>query len=91
MFKKLNIPVFGVIENMSYFLSPSGEKMKMFPHGDLEKYLKTQEIDKLAEIPFTENTSMGCEIGIPVVISKPESFEAKIFQDIAQKIQRKFL
>lgn len=91
MFKKLNIPIFGLIENMSYFLAPSGERMGLFPKGELDKYLKENEIEKLAEIPFTQNTSMGCEIGIPVVQSKPESPESKAFLDLAEKIQRRFV
>ena len=91
MFKKLNIPIYGLIENMSYFLAPSGEKMGLFPKGELDKYLKEHEIEKLAEIPFTQNTSMGCEIGIPIVHSKPEGTEAQIFSNIAEKIMRKFV
>lgn len=91
MFKKLNVPMFGLIENMSYFLAPSGERMGLFPKGELDKYLKENEIEKLAEIPFTQNTSMGCEIGIPIVQSKPDSSEAKIFGDLADKILRKFV
>lgn len=91
MFKKLNIPIMGLIENMAYFLSPSGEKMNLFPKGELDKFLKESEIPKLAEIPFTHNTAMGCEIGIPIVQSKPESLESKIFLDLAEKIQRKFV
>lgn len=91
MFKKLNIPIFGLIENMSYFLAPNGERMGLFPKGELDKYIKENEIEKLAEIPFTQNTSMGCEIGIPVVHSKPDSIEAKVFLDLAERIQRKFV
>lgn len=91
MFKKLNIPMFGLIENMSYFLAPNGERMGLFPKGELDKYLKESEIDKLAEIPFTQNTAMGCEIGIPVVQSKPDGVESKVFMDLAEKIQRRFV
>lgn len=91
MFKKLNIPMFGLIENMSYFLTPNGERMGLFPKGELDKYLKESEIDKLAEIPFSQNTAMGCEIGIPIVQSKPDSVESKVFMDLAEKIQRRFV
>lgn len=91
MFKKLNIPIFGLVENMAYYLAPNGERMALFPKGELDKYLKESEIPKLAEIPFTPNTSMGCEIGIPIVQSKPDSLEAKAFHELAEKIQRKFV
>ncbi len=91
MFKKLNIPIFGVIENMSYYLAPNGERMGLFPKGELDKYIKEAELEKIAEIPFTQNTSMGCEIGIPIVHSKPDSLESKVFLDLADRIQRKFV
>ncbi|MES2770130.1 MAG: Mrp/NBP35 family ATP-binding protein [Bdellovibrionota bacterium] len=91
MFKKLNVPMFGLIENMSYFLAPSGERMSLFPKGELDKYIKENEIPKLAEIPFTQNTAMGCEIGIPIVQSKPDSLEGNIFGELAEKILRKFV
>ncbi len=91
MFKKLNIPIFGVVENMSYYLAPNGERMGLFPKGELDKYIKEAELEKIAEIPFTQNTSMGCEIGIPIVHSKPDSLESKVFLDLADRIQRKFV
>lgn len=91
MFKKLNIPMFGLIENMSYFLAPNGEHMELFPKGELDKYLKEAEIDKLAEIPFTKNTAIGCEIGTPVVQSNPDGTESKVFMDLAERIQRRFV
>ena len=91
MFKKLNIPVFGIIENMSYYLAPNGERMGLFPKGELDKYIQENEMEKLAEIPFTPNTSMGCEIGIPIVHSRPECAESKVFMELAEKIQRKFV
>lgn len=91
MFKKVNIPIMGLVENMSCYQAPNGEKMALFPKGELDKYLKESEIPKLSEIPFTPQTSMGCEIGIPIVHSKPDSLEAKVFQDLADKIIRKFV
>lgn len=91
MFQKLNVPVFGLIENMSYYLTPSGERLGLFPKGELENYLKQHDIARLAEIPFTQETSLGCEKGEPIVASNQESTEAKIFKDIAFKIQSKFV
>ncbi len=90
MFKKLNVPITGVVENMSHFLTPSGEKMTLFPKGELDNYLLKNDIQKLAEIPFTQQTAMGCEIGIPIVHSKPESIESQTFMDLADKIMVKY-
>ncbi len=91
MFKKLNVPIAGVVENMSYFLSPTGEKMNMFPKGELDSYLLKNDIPKLAEIPFTQQTALGCEIGIPVVHSKPECSESQVFMNLADKILAKYV
>src|SRR5690606_8466395 len=91
MFKRLNVPIFGLVENMSCYLAPNGERLGLFPKGELDNYLKENEITKLAEIPFTPNTSMGGEIGIPIVHSKPDSEESKIFLQLAEKIQARFV
>jgi ATP-binding protein involved in chromosome partitioning len=90
MFRKLNVPITGLVENMSSFISPTGEKLAMFPKGELDQYLKDNDIPKLAEIPFSQQTALGCEIGIPVVTSKPDSAEAAEFNNLADKILSRY-
>jgi ATP-binding protein involved in chromosome partitioning len=90
MFRKLNVPITGLVENMSSFISPKGEKLTMFPKGELDQYLKNNDIPKLAEIPFSQQTALGCEIGIPVVTSKPDSVEAAEFNKLADKILSRY-
>jgi len=90
MFKRVNVPVFGLIENMAYFRAPgTNEKMTLFPRGELEKYMDFEKIEKLGEIPFFTPVAEGAEIGIPIVESKPEDPISQTFANIAKKIVEK--
>ena len=89
MFQRLNVPILGLVENMSYMLTPTGEKMQLFPKGELNQYLDSKGIAKIGEIPFHPNVGMGSEIGIPIVEGHPSSFETKAFQEIADLIMQK--
>lgn len=85
MFDKVNVPIWGLIENMSFMINPvNGEKIQLYPKGDLEGYLQSKEIKKLGEIPFHTQVSMSSEMGIPIVESNPQSEEAKAFENITQ-------
>lgn len=86
MWTRVNVPVLGVIENMSYLATPSGEKMQLFPKGDLNAYLDSKMIKKLGEIPFEPLLGLSCEVGIPLVESHPEVLASKVFFSIAQNI-----
>lgn len=66
MFKRVNVPVLGVIENMAYFLTPDGEKTQVFPKGELKDYLEKNNLKKLAEIPLSPEISKNCELGLPL-------------------------
>lgn len=90
MYKRVNTPIIGYIENMAYFKGPNGEKMEMFPKGELSQYMEKNEIPKVAEIPFQNQVAMGGEIGIPVVESKKESEEAQIFIALANDLKNKY-
>ncbi len=96
MFKKLNVPLLGLIENMSYFLphefgDNAAQMFQLFPKGELDQFLKENNIQKIGEVPFTPETSMGSEIGIPIVESRPDSKVSKSFTEIAQFIRRKLV
>lgn len=89
MFEKLNIRHLGLVENMSYMLSPHNqEKIQLFPKGELDTYLQAKNISKLAEIPFHPSVGLSSEAGIPIVESHPESVEAKAFNDLAATVRR---
>lgn len=85
MFERTGIKIAGVVENMSYMLNPAnGEKMQLFPKGDLDTFIATKNIPKLGEIPFNPNVSLGSEAGVPIVESYPDSPEALEFSKIAK-------
>lgn len=91
MWKRMSVPILGVIENMAWFVAPgSSEKMSLFPKGSLNKYLSESQLEKIGEIPFHPNVGLGSEAGIPVVESDPSGEEAAAFELIAERIDKRF-
>jgi ATP-binding protein involved in chromosome partitioning len=87
MFDQVSIPLLGVVENMSYMLGPDGEqRIQLFAKGDLDAYLDAKKITKLTSIPFHPMVGVATEAGMPVVISHPNSPEAKAFEMLAQAV-----
>jgi ATP-binding protein involved in chromosome partitioning len=90
MFEKLNVPVFGMVENMSYFICPHcGDRTDVFGHGGAPEMADEMGIDFLGEIPLHPDVRAGADIGIPIVEAAPESPVAKTFAEIAQRIAAK--
>lgn len=91
MWNRVQVPILGMIENMSHMLAPgTGEKIQLFPRGEMDAYLDAKKISKLGDIPFNPSVSLGSEAGVPIVESHPQSAEAKAFFDIAEKIRQRF-
>ncbi len=87
MFNQINVPLLGVVENMSSFTPPgAAEPLQLFPKGDLDKFLVDQKILKMIEIPFNPAVGLCSEAGIPIVESNPEGLEAKAFTGLAEKV-----
>lgn len=90
MWSRVNVPLLGVVENMSYLLNPvNGEKIQLFPKGELDQYLDGKKIEKLGEVPFNPQVSLTAEAGIPIVEGNPSSAEARAFLQMAEKISAK--
>ncbi len=88
MFNRVGVKILGLVENMSYMLNPvNGERIQMFPKGELETYLKQKEIPKIGEIPFNPSVGMAAEAGIPIVESHSSGVEAQEFMRIANNIR----
>jgi len=88
MFQRINIPLLGMIENMSYMINPvNGEKMQLFPKGEIDQFIKDKKMAKLGEIPFNPSVGLACEAGIPVVEANPSGVEAQEFMRIADQIR----
>ncbi len=87
MFARTGVQNLGVIENMAYFVEPdSGKEIKMYPQGDLNKFLEEKKLPHLGEIPFEPATAQACELGIPIIESKPESKTTMAFKGAAEKL-----
>ncbi len=61
MFERTNVPLLGVVENMSYLKNPSGETVQLFPRGELDAFLDIKKIKKLGKIPFYPDVGLSSE------------------------------
>ena len=88
MFERVKVPVLGVIENMSYIPHPDkeGEKIQMFPKGDLHSYLDSKKLGLMAEIPMVSQVAMAAEMGIPYTAQKSSDTVADAYKTMAQKV-----
>lgn len=87
MFKKVEVPVLGVIENMSYYICPTcGHHDEIFARGGGKKLAETLSVPFLGEVPLDRRVRYGGDIGRPIVIGAPESEHAQIFMEAAQRI-----
>lgn len=87
MFRKNQVPVLGIIENMSYFVAPdTGNRYHIFGHGGAQNHAKTQGFFFLGEIPLDIPVREDSDSGIPVVLNHPESPAAVALHTIAQTL-----
>ncbi len=86
MFTKVNVPVLGIIENMSYYTNPDGSKEYIFGKGGGEKLSRELGINYLGEISLNTNIRTAGDEGTPIVLKSPDSGQAKQFIDIALKL-----
>ena len=87
MFQKVNVPILGIIENMSYFVTPSGERFEIFGHGGGRSEAERQGFQFLGEIPLYTEIREGGDSGIPVVVSAAEKAPAQAFIKVAEQIE----
>ena len=86
MYKKLNIPPLGIIENMSYFACPScGHEADIFGHGGGEQMAAELGVPFLGRIPIYQPIREGSDTGVPLIISEPESPAARAFVAAAER------
>jgi ATP-binding protein involved in chromosome partitioning len=87
MFEQLKVPVLGIVENMSYFECPNdGNKYFIFGNGGGEALADRYELPFLGGIPISINIREGGDLGVPIVISQPDSPQAKAFTHVAQNV-----
>ncbi len=87
MFKKVEVPVLGIVENMSYFIAPdTGARYDIFGHGGARKEAERIGVPFLGEVPLTINIRETSDAGTPLVASEPDGIVASIYRDIAAKV-----
>jgi ATP-binding protein involved in chromosome partitioning len=87
MYKKLNIPTLGVIENMSYFDCPScHHESDIFGRGGGEDMATTLAVPFLGRLPIYQPIREGSDVGVPLMVSEPESPAARAFMTVAERM-----
>jgi ATP-binding protein involved in chromosome partitioning len=87
MFDKLHVPVFGIVENMSYFVCPHcGERTEIFGHGGAREAADELGLEFLGEIPLDPATRTSSDAGVPIAESAPDSPQAQSFMTLAEKV-----
>jgi ATP-binding protein involved in chromosome partitioning len=90
MFRRVDVPVFGIVENMSYFCCPNcGHRTDIFAHGGAARTAHELGCDFLGEIPLHLDIRETSDEGRPIVVSKPESEHAQAYLAIADKVAAK--
>jgi ATP-binding protein involved in chromosome partitioning len=90
MFRRVDVPVLGIVENMSYYICPKcGDEAHIFGHGGARDTAQRLGVDFLGEIPLDLMIRENSDQGRPVVVSEPDSPQAKAFTDIAAKVADK--
>jgi ATP-binding protein involved in chromosome partitioning len=89
MFEKVNVPILGIVENMSYFTAPNGERIEIFGHGGGRAEAERQKIPFLGEIPIYTEIRLGGDSGVPVVVSHPDQPFGRAFVGVAESLRQR--
>ena len=87
MFRKVNVPILGIVENMSYFTTPQGERIEILGNGGGRTEAAKQSNEFLGEVPLFQEIRQGGDEGIPVVAKAPDSAPGAAFLDVAKTVQ----
>lgn len=88
MFQKVNVPILGLIENMSVFCCPNcGHLSEIFGHGGARREAERLGVPFLGEIPLLPVIRELADAGTPIVLARPDSAEAKAYRDIARQVK----
>ncbi|MBM3823796.1 MAG: Mrp/NBP35 family ATP-binding protein [Verrucomicrobia bacterium] len=89
MFDKVHVPILGLIENMSYFITPAGDRVEIFGHGGGRAEAERQKVAFLGEVPIFTEIRVGGDQGRPVTASDPTSPPGAAFLRIAEEVHRR--
>jgi ATP-binding protein involved in chromosome partitioning len=88
MFEKVNVPILGIVENMSYFITPTGDRVEIFGHGGGRAEAERKKVPFLGEIPIYLKIREGGDAGRPVVASDPHDDPAQPFLRLAETLRK---
>ncbi len=92
MFKNVDVPIFGIVENMSTFICPHcGETSDIFGHGGAEQEARKLQVPFLGAVPLHMDIRLNSDAGTPIVVAEPEGPHAKIYQSIALRVAAQLL
>jgi ATP-binding protein involved in chromosome partitioning len=86
MFNKVNVPILGIVENMSYFTAPGGQRLEIFGHGGGRQEAARQNVPFLGEVPIFVEIREASDKGVPVVVSDPDSAPGQAFVNIGKEL-----
>ena len=87
MFRKVAVPVLGIVENMSYFLCPKcGERSEIFGHGGAREEAEKLGVPFLGEVPLHLDIRTTSDSGHPIVVAQPDSPHAQVYKNIAGRV-----
>jgi ATP-binding protein involved in chromosome partitioning len=87
MFQRLNVPMLGIVENMSYFVAPdTGTRYAIFGEGGGQKVADEYGVPLLGQLPLDPDTRKGGDEGAPIVVRRPQSAQAAAFRDVARRV-----
>lgn len=90
LFRKAEVPILGVVENMSYLNCPEcGKRIEVFHRSERQWAVEDQELELLGKVPMDLAISKGIDSGHPLLQSDPGAAEARVFREIAERITRK--
>ncbi|HML08440.1 MAG TPA: iron-sulfur cluster carrier protein ApbC [Xanthobacteraceae bacterium] len=88
MFRRVNVPVLGIVENMSTFICPHcGTRSDIFGHGGARREAERLNVPFLGEVPLAIEIRERSDAGAPVVATEPDGAHAKIYRDIAARVR----
>jgi ATP-binding protein involved in chromosome partitioning len=90
MFRKVDVPVLGIVENMSYFVCPRcGERSDIFTHGGARRAAAQMGVDFLGEVPLDMAIRETSDGGRPIVVAQPDSPHTGAYRAIAERVWQK--
>jgi len=90
MFQKLNVPILGIVENMSYFVAPdTGKRYSIFGEGGGKRLADEYGVPLLAQVPLDPATRQAGDEGTPITLRAPDSVQARTFRELAVAVRRR--